>query len=342
MAKVGIIGGGAFGTAMACVVRRSGNDVLLWAREPEVAAAINEEGFNPVFLKGVPLAAGVRATGDLAAAAREVDYLLMAVPAQHMRAIAAQLRPSLRRLTPVVSCSKGVERGSGALMTEVLADMLPEAVVGVLSGPSFAAEISRDLPCGVMLACADWEVAESVAQSISNPRFCVHLSDDVVGTTLGGVMKNVIAIASGIVHGRKLGEDARATVITMGLAEAVHLGLAKGAKAQTFLGLAGVGDFMLTAQSMQSRNTTLGIALGEGRKLQDVLAGRKEVTEGAFSVEGVAALARNLHVEMPVTFALDDLLNRGLSIDEAIARFLKHLPPLCRTGSSTLKDAVPA
>jgi glycerol-3-phosphate dehydrogenase (NAD(P)+) len=333
MAKIGVIGGGAFGTAMACVTRRSGNDVLLWAREPEVAAAINEEGINPFFLKGVPLVPGVRATGDLQAAARDADFILMAVPAQHMRAVAAQMRPALRRLTPVVSCSKGVERGSCALMPEVLAEMLPEAVVAVLSGPSFAAEIARDLPCGVMLACHEWEVAESLAQSISNPHFCVHLSDDVVGTTLGGVMKNVIAIASGIVHGRKLGEDARATLITMGLAEAVHLGLAKGAKIETFLGLAGVGDFMLTAQSMQSRNTTLGIALGEGRKLQDVLAGRKEVTEGAFSVEGVAALARTLHVDMPVTFALDSLLNGGATIDEATSRFLKHLPPLCRTGA---------
>ncbi len=333
MARVGIIGGGAFGTAMACVVRRSGNDVLLWAREPEVAAAINEEGANPFFLKGVPLVPGIRATGDLQAAARDADFILMAVPAQHMRSIAGQMRPAVRRLTPVVSCSKGVERGSSALMPEVLADMLPDAVVAVLSGPSFAAEIARDLPCGVVLACKEWEVAESLARSISNPHFCVHLSDDVVGTTLGGVMKNVIAIASGIVHGRKLGEDARATLITMGLQEAVHLGLAKGAKSETFLGLAGVGDFMLTAQSMQSRNTTLGIALGEGKKLQDVLAGRKEVTEGAFSVEGVAALARNLHVDMPVTFTLDALLNRGATLDEATARFLKHLPPLCRTGS---------
>ncbi|MGZ5698886.1 MAG: NAD(P)H-dependent glycerol-3-phosphate dehydrogenase [Usitatibacter sp.] len=332
MAQVGIIGGGAFGTAMACVVRRSGHAVTLWAREPEVVAGIEAEGTNASFLPGVRLVAGIRATNDLAEVTRASDFILMAVPAQHMRTIAGAMRPALRRATPVVSCSKGIERESAALMPEVLADMLPEAVVAVLSGPSFAREIAVDLPCGVALACGDWSVGESLAREISNPRFCVHLSDDVAGTAIAGAMKNVISIASGVAHGRKLGENARATLITLGLAEAERLGIVKGARAETFVGLAGAGDFMLTAHSLQSRNTSLGVALGEGRRLADILAERKEVTEGAFSVEAAAMLARRLHVEMPITHALDGLLNRGVALEAAIADLMKHLPPLWRAG----------
>jgi len=331
MARISIIGGGAFGTAMACVVRRSGHDVLLWAREPEVVASVNEVAANPHFLPDVRLPPGIRATGDLAEVTREGELVLVAVPAQHVRTIAGAMRPALRPGTTVVGCSKGIERGSCALMPEVLGDMLPEAIVAVLSGPSFAKEIAHDLPCGVVLACADWSAGEEAARRIANPRFCVHLSDDVAGAALGGVMKNVVSIASGIAHGRRLGENARATIVTMGLEESVRLGIAKGAKASTFLGLAGAGDFMLTANSLQSRNTSLGVALGEGRKLADILAGRKQVTEGAFSAEAVAALARQLHVEMPITEALDGLLNRGVDLEAAIGAFLARLPALYRT-----------
>ena len=255
MANVGIIGGGAFGTAMACVVRRSGHEVVLWAREPEVVAAINEQGVNSMFLPDVALLAGIRATGDLATATKDKDFILMAVPAQHVRTVAGDMCASLGRLTPVVSCSKGIERGSSALMPEVLGAMLPEAVIAVLSGPSFAREIAADLPCGVTLACADWSVGEALARQISNPNFCIQLCDDVVGTSLGGVMKNVISIASGIAAGRKLGENARASLITLGLAETIRLGLVKGAKVATFTGLSGIGDMMLTANSLKSRNT---------------------------------------------------------------------------------------
>ena len=332
MAHVGIIGGGSFGTALACVVRRAGHEVLLWAREHEVVAAINNEGVNTHFLPGVPLVQGIHATGSLAAATRGKDFVLMAVPAQHVREIAADMRASMPKSTPVVSCSKGIERGSHALMPEVLAEMLPEAVVAVLSGPSFAREIAADLPCGVVLACADWSVGESVAREISSPRFCIHLSDDVVGAAIGGVMKNVISIASGIAAGRKLGENARATLVTLGLAEATRFGLAKGGHLPTFMGLAGIGDFMLTANSLKSRNTSLGVALGEGRRLADVLAERKEVTEGAFSVERVAALAQQLHVDMPITHALDSILNHGADLDATLAHFMAHLPPVFRTG----------
>jgi glycerol-3-phosphate dehydrogenase (NAD(P)+) len=320
MARIAVIGGGAFGTAMACVVRRSGHDVVVWAREPEVVDAINAQGVNPMFLAGVPLVPGIRASGEMAAAVEGADFLLLAPPAQRMREIAARLAPLVAPGTPAVSCSKGLERGSLALMPEVLAEALPRSPVAVLSGPSFAREIAVDLPCGVALASADAALARRLAALIGNPRFGVQPNTDPAGTAIGGVMKNVVAIASGLLAGRKLGENARATLVTVGLAEAVRFGLAKGARRETFDGLAGIGDMMLTANSLQSRNTSLGFSLGEGWRLEEILAGRKEVTEGAFSAEAVATLARRLGVHMPVCHAVDQLLNHGAGLDTTVER----------------------
>jgi len=322
MARVAIIGGGAFGTAMACVIRRRGHDVLLWAREPEVVASINERRVNDQFLSGVALVEGVRATGDLAAAAAHAGILVLAPPAQHMREVAGALRPYLTPGVPAISCSKGIERGTLALMPEVLAQTLPASPAAVLSGPSFAREIAADLPCGVVLACKDASMLKMLSKELQNPRFCIHPSDDTIGAAIGGVMKNVVAIASGVAAGRKLGENARATAITLGLGESVRFGLAKGAKRETFDGLAGIGDMMLTANSLQSRNTSLGVALGEGRALKDILAGRKEVTEGALSAEAVVALAGRLDVDMPIARAVDRVLNHGAAVEAEIARLL--------------------
>jgi glycerol-3-phosphate dehydrogenase (NAD(P)+) len=309
---------------MACVARRSGHDVVLWAREPEVVASINGAGRNEQFLSGVELVAGITATGSMAEAADRADFMLLAPPAQHMRAVTSALRPYLKPAVPVVSCSKGIERGTLALMPEVLAQTLPQAEIGVLSGPSFAREIASDLPCGVALAFKDLSLGKSLAEQIQNPHFCVHPTGDVIGAAIGGVMKNIIAIASGVAAGRKLGENARATVVTLGLAEAVRLGLAKGARRETFDGFAGIGDMMLTANSLQSRNTSLGVALAEGRILKDILAKRKEVTEGAFSAEAVVALADRLDVDMPISKAVDQVLNHGADLDAMIARVLAH------------------
>jgi glycerol-3-phosphate dehydrogenase (NAD(P)+) len=322
MARIGILGGGAFGTAMACVLRRRGHHIDLWAREPEVVAAINREAANPLFLQGVPLVPGIRATLDMAAL-EAADFVLLAPPAQHMRAVTAQLR--LRPGTPVVSCSKGIERGSLALMPEVLKETLPGSPVAVLSGPSFAKEIARDLPCGVALACADRALLDRLCREIRAPHFRLHPTDDVVGAALGGVMKNVIAIASGIAAGRGLGENARATLVTLGAHEAARLGAARGARAETFAGLAGIGDMMLTANSLTSRNTSLGYELGQGQALKDILARRKEVTEGAFSTEAVAALARRLDVPMPISQALDGLLNRGVPLEATLERMAEAM-----------------
>jgi glycerol-3-phosphate dehydrogenase (NAD(P)+) len=332
MSRIGVIGGGAFGTAMSCVVRRSGHEVVLWAREPEVVEDINRQGVNSHFLPGVRLPGGIRATNDMAEAAAGAEFLLLAPPAQHMRAITSRLAPALRAGTPVVSCSKGLERGSLALMPEVLAQTLPAARVAVLSGPSFAKEIAVDLPCGVALASADLGLARALARVIANPRFGVQANADPIGTAIGGLMKNVVAIASGVLAGRKLGENARATLVTMGLAEAIRFGLANGAKRETFDGLAGIGDMMLTANSLQSRNTSLGFALGEGKTLEQVLAGRKEVTEGAFSAQAVVTLAQRLGVEMPISFAVDRLLNHGAALDGAVAELVSGLGQTARAG----------
>ena len=330
---IGVIGGGAFGTAMACVVRRSGHRVRLWALEREVAESINATHSNPHFLPGVALDPAIEATNDLASAARDADFLISAVPAQHVRQIAGALRPFVRDGMPVVSCSKGIERGSCALMPEVLRDALPQAVIAVLSGPSFAKEIAVGQPCGVVLACRDWAAGEGLAGAISNADFCVQLSEDVAGTALAGAMKNVIAIASGIVHQMDLGENARATIITLGLMEAARLAIAKGGRAETFAGLAGAGDFMLTAHSLQSRNTTLGVEIAKGRSAAEILGERKQVTEGAHTVTSAAQLARQLHVEMPITAALDGIINQGIRLDAAVSRLRRHLPPLFHAGS---------
>lgn len=331
MASIGIIGGGAFGTALACVMHRSGHDALIWAREPEVVDSINHKGVNADFLPDVGLNRCIRASNELAEVVLGSEFILMAVPAQHVRGVACTMQPLLRAGTPVVSCSKGIERSTCQLMPEVLAAAVPQAVVAVLSGPSFAREIATGLPCGVVLACADLAAGEVLLQQLSRPEFCVHLSQDVVGAAIGGVMKNVISIASGIVAGRQLGDNARATVITLGLAESMRLGLAMGARSETFTGLAGVGDLMLTANSLKSRNTSLGVALGEGRRLADVLAQRREVTEGAYSVEAVALLARQLKVDMPITQALDAVLNHQVNLDDAMVQVLRHLPSPLRS-----------
>jgi glycerol-3-phosphate dehydrogenase (NAD(P)+) len=324
MARIGVIGGGAFGTAMACVIRRSGHDTVIWAREPEVVSAINQSATNPVFLPGIQLAQGIRATNDLAAAASRADFLLLAPPAQHMRTVTTALRPYLKDGTPVVTCSKGIERKTCALMSQVIADTLAGAPLAVLSGPSFAHDIAVDRPAGVTLACAEPALGEQLAAAIGTPRFRTYLSDDVVGALLGGVLKNVIAIACGIATGRKLGESARATLFARGLAEMVRLGLAMGARLETFMGLSGAGDLSLSCSSSNSRNTSLGIAIGEGRKLEDILRSRVTVQEGVYSAESVAVLAREHDADMPIVAAVDQVLNRGADVDEAIARLLAH------------------
>lgn len=342
MARVGVIGGGAFGTAMACVLRREGHEVALWAREPEVVDSVNRARENVLFLRGVALPEGIVATADLPAATRNADFVLLAPPAQHMRAVTAQLQPYLLAGTPVVSCSKGIERATCALMSQVLADTLPQARVAILSGPSFAADIAVDLPAGVTLACADPVLGAWLEQALGCARFRVYLSDDVIGAQVSGVMKNVLAIACGMVSGMGLGASMRAMLVARGLAEATDLGLALGARLETFLGLSGIGDIDLSCNSPQSRNMSLGMALGRGRALADILGERITVQEGVHSAGAIAELAVRLGVEMPIARLVDRVLNHGADPAREIEALMalpfgveRAVVPWLRRGSAT-------
>lgn len=324
MTRIAVIGGGAWGSALACVARRAGNDTVLWARNEAVVASIAEDKGNPLYLRDVPLEAGIEATADLAAAVAGSDIVLLVVPAQFVREVTARMAPDLASGTPVALCAKGVEQASGALMTEVLAETLPQARVAVLSGPTFAQEVARDLPTAVTLASTDDDTNRQLSAAIGGPHFRPYLSDDPVGAEIGGAVKNVLAIACGIVSGRRMGDNARAALITRGLAEIVRLGMAKGARPETLMGLAGLGDLTLTCNAMQSRNFSLGAALGEGRSLADILKERNAVTEGVFSAGSVVALAERLGVEMPICRAVDRIVNEGDDIERVIADLLSR------------------
>lgn len=324
MGRIAVIGAGSFGTAMACAARRAGQEVVLWAREVEVAEAINAGRGNPVFLPGMAIESGIAATTDLAVAVRDAEAVLLVVPSQFLRAVAERMRPSLRPGTPVVSCAKGIERGSCALMPEVVAETLPEVPVAVLAGPSFAREVVAGLPIGVTLACADRVVGERLARALGTCTFRVYTIEDPISAAIGGAVKNVLAIACGIVAGRKLGSGARALLITRGLYEMALLARAKGGQPANLMGLAGIGDLVLTCTGSESRNTSLGIALGEGRKLADILGERKAVTEGVASAESVAELGRRLGIDLAIPAAVDRVLHRGADIDQAMAELLAH------------------
>lgn len=321
MQRFGVIGGGAWGTALAQVLRRAGRDVVLWAREPEVVGSINDSHANPLFLPDIALDAGIRATGELAAAAR-ADALLLVPPAQHLREICDALAPDLATGTPLVICTKGIEEASGALMSEVAAASLPQAALAVLSGPTFAAEVAKGLPTAVTLAASDAVLGHSLIAALGTREFRPYFTDDVAGAQIGGAVKNVMAIACGIVMGRGFGDNARAALITRGLAEMVRLAAAKGGKAETLMGLSGLGDLTLTCCSTQSRNHSLGLALGQGETLARYLAGRRSVAEGVSSAAAAAALAKKLQVDMPIVAAVDAILHRGEAIDAVIEALL--------------------
>jgi glycerol-3-phosphate dehydrogenase (NAD(P)+) len=319
--RVGIVGAGAWGTALAQVLCRAGRPVALWAREPELVAAINRDHENPLFLPGVPLDPGIAASSDIAAVAKGAEILLLVVPAQYLR---GTCRMVAGVTAPVVICAKGIEAGTGALMSEVAAAALPGAPIAVLSGPTFAAEVARGLPTAVTLATADAGLGQHLADNLGTRHFRPYFSDDVAGAEIGGAIKNVLAIACGIVEGKGLGDNARAALITRGLAEMVRLAIAKGGRPETLMGLSGLGDLVLTCTATQSRNYSLGVALGQGRALNDVLAERRSVAEGVDSAAAAAALAQRLGVEMPIVAAVDAILHRHAPIDDAVAALLSR------------------
>ncbi|MGH7076105.1 MAG: NAD(P)H-dependent glycerol-3-phosphate dehydrogenase [Stellaceae bacterium] len=320
MRRIGIIGAGAWGTALAVMLAGAGHEVEIWAREPEVAEAIAHDHENKQFLPGVALPPTLRAGTDLGVTVAAAEALLIAVPAQHLRGVLSPLRGMT--LPPLVVCAKGIEIGTGALVSEVVAAVLPDAVLAILSGPTFAAEVARGLPTAVTLAIANEVLGRDLVDTLGTRYFRPYLSADIVGAEIGGAVKNVMAIACGIVEGRGLGDNARAALITRGLAEMVRLALAKGGRIETLMGLSGLGDLVLTCTGRQSRNYSLGRALGQGETLDEILAQRRSVAEGIDSAAATAALAVRLGIEMPITDAVAAILHRDAPIDDAIAGLL--------------------
>jgi glycerol-3-phosphate dehydrogenase (NAD(P)+) len=319
----GIIGGGAWGTALAQVCARAGLEVTLQAREPEVVEAINGAHENPLFLPDITLDEAVRATHEMADLAA-CDLILAVAPAQHLRSALTTLGPHARHGLPVLLCSKGIEQGSLKLMTQVLGETIPQACPAVLSGPSFAGEVARGLPTAVTLACPDEPFARRLAETIATPAFRPYVVDDMIGAEAGGAIKNVLAIATGIVEGKGLGRSAHAALITRGFAEMTRMAVALGARAETLAGLCGLGDLVLTCSSSQSRNMSLGMALGQGRTVAQALAGKLSVAEGVASAPAVRDLAAKLGVEMPICQAVAGVLADEHTVDAAIMGLLSR------------------
>ncbi len=319
-ADLAILGAGGFGAALAIAQAAAGRSVLLWARRPERAAEIAAgRSVAPYLPAELLLPPGVTVTADLAAC-RAPPVVMAATPAQALRGVLADLRPT----GALVLCCKGVERGTGALMTDVAAAAAPDAEVAILSGPNFAHEIARGLPAAATLAGPTLEAASDLATLLATPTFRLYPSQDRTGVALGGALKNVIAIAAGVVEGAGLGENARAGVATRGLAEIARIAVALGADRETLMGLAGVGDLMLTCSGRQSRNYSLGVALGQGRALADILAERQTVAEGVATAAAALALARSLGVEAPITAAVDAVTAGTLGIRAAVDGLLSR------------------
>jgi glycerol-3-phosphate dehydrogenase (NAD(P)+) len=315
--RIAVLGAGAWGTALANCAARAGRSVVLCARNPDAAAAIAERRESPR-LPGVRLDESVVVTADLAAA--DADAVLLVVPAQALRAVATAFAAACAARVPVVACAKGIERGTHAFMTEIVAECIPGAVPAILSGPSFAADVARGLPTAVTLAARDDTVAEGLAHALGSATFRPYRSTDVRGVEIGGAAKNVLAIAAGIVAGRGLGASAAAALTTRGFAELIRFGRACGARIETLTGLSGLGDLILTCSSAQSRNFSLGVALGKGRAPQR--AGEAPLAEGVLTAPALVEMARAGGVDMPISHAVAAVLGDKISVDEAIDSLL--------------------
>jgi len=314
---IGVLGGGAWGTALAAAAVAAGRDTLLWAREDDVVQAVNDRHENTVFLPGVALDPALKAVGDLGDLSG-CDAVLLVPPAQHLRTMIRQLGDHVGRHVPMVICSKGIEVATGKLLSEVVSEELPDNPVAVLSGPTFAAEVARGLPCALTLAADSAQTGEALVTALGQPTFRTYYNDDVVGAQIGGAIKNVLAIATGIVAGLGIGENARAAVITRGLAEIIRFGSLYGAQRETLMGLSGLGDLILTCSSTQSRNMSLGKAIGEGRTFEEIMAERNSVAEGAHTVEIVHKIASDKGLEMPITDAVHRILKEGQNVRDVM------------------------
>lgn len=322
--KIGIIGAGAWGTALSLAFMRSGREVLLWAREAEVAASINNFHENTMFLPGVALDASIRATTDVEDILKQ-DALFIVVPSQFARATLRSLRENgLPATTPIILCCKGVERQSLQLMTEVAHEELPANPIGVLSGPTFAIEVARGLPASVTLACKKVLLSRKLKKSIQSDNFKVFLSKDLIGAEIGGAVKNVIAIACGIAEGHGLGQNAKAALIVRGLTEMRRICRKKGGRRRTLMQLCGIGDLILTANSQTSRNFSLGYALGQGKTLEAIMADRVSIAEGVDSAQSVVELAKKLNVEVPICDAVYRIVHGHEDIHTTIGKLVRE------------------
>ena len=320
--RIGVIGGGAWGTALAQVAAAKGQETLLWARETEVVQSVNERHENVLFLAGVPLSPLVRATSALTDL-ESCQAWLVVTPAQHMRAVLAQAADCSR---PLILCSKGIEERSGQLLHQVAQDACPRATIMVLSGPTFAHEVASGLPTALTLAAGNYDVAEALRERLALPSFRIYLSDDVAGAEVGGAIKNVLAIACGVVEGKGLGQNARSALIARGFAEMTRFGLAYGAKRESLAGLSGLGDLVLTCSSTSSRNFSLGKGIGEGQSAADLMADRRTVAEGAFTAPVLRRLADQRGIDMPIVAAVDDLLAGRATVDQVLEAVLSRPP----------------
>ncbi len=324
MTRIAVLGAGSWGTTLADLLARQGHDVLLWAYEAEVVRAVNQRHENTDFLVGCPLAPSLRATGDAAEAVADAPVVLSAAPSHAVRSVLAPLAGRLSPGAVVVSATKGLEVESLKLMHEVLGECLPGHPLAVLSGPSFAREVYEGQPTAVVAAAADRATADITQQTFATGRFRVYTHQDVVGVELCGALKNVMAIAAGILEGLGLGHNPRAALITRGLAEMTRLGEAMGADPHTFAGLAGMGDLVLTATGSLSRNRALGVAVGQGTSLADYTAGHRTVAEGVNTARAGVALARRIGVELPITEKVAEVLFEGKPPREGIAELMER------------------
>jgi glycerol-3-phosphate dehydrogenase (NAD(P)+) len=315
--RIAVLGAGAWGSALANAIARAGREVTLWARARATIEALNASRECPR-LPGIEVDRRIEVTSTIAEVAA-ADAVLIAVPAQSVRAVALELAAVLRTGTPVIACAKGIERGTHKFMTEVIADCAPDATPAILSGPSFASDVARGMPTAVTLAAANENIAAALAAALGSATFRPYHSSDVRGVEIGGAAKNVLAIAAGIVHGRGLGASAAAALTTRGFAELFRLGREFGARQETLVGLSGLGDLILTCSSPQSRNFSLGIALGQGRGLSN---GGEKLVEGRFTAPVLVELARSKGVEMPIAEAVTSVLDGSVPVEAAIEGLL--------------------
>ena len=321
--KIGVIGGGAWGTALAQTLAVAGRDVMLWAYEEDCVNAINNLRENTLYLPAVKLHQRITATNEVFNLAGS-EAVLSVVPAQHTRATLEQFVPHLRVGIPIALCSKGIEISTRKFMSDVLAEVASEAIPAVLSGPSFAIDVAKGLPTAVTLACEDEAVGQKLVKAIAAPTFRPYLAGDVLGAEIGGAVKNVLAIVCGIVLGKDLGRSAHAAIIARGYAEMTRLGKALGCNPETLTGLCGLGDLVLTCSSEQSRNMSCGLALGRGQSLEQIMAARNSVTEGVATAPALKEMAAHLGVDMPICNAMADILSGDLSVDAAIVQLLSR------------------